>query len=731
MTRTLGAPTVVLTAWTAVTCWLVLSSWSRLMEDAAGLSGLLVVTIALVAGTGVGLRRLGLAWPVVFCGQLLVATLVVQAQLGSSWLPTTSSLRVAVSAVLDAVASAEKNVAPVSADEPSIMPLLLVGAVAIHLVVDLVAVSLRRIVAASLPLLAAWVLPVSVLGTAAGWPLFVLAAAAWLALLAADQSAERARWGRVVAAPWFAAVSPGRTALLIGGAALLCAVLLPSALPHRAVVTVPGTGPGGGATVELSDPIADLQRNLTRGDDVGLMQVTVPNGSGAPTYVRLSVLDRYDGDTWHVGARAWPPGNATLGTWPRVPALDLPGVDVPWQARISNAFRSTWLPTPRWAREVLAGEDWRFDSEHHDVHRAGGPGTTAGLSYSAVEFRPELDPANLARAPRDPELVDTYGTPLPDGPSWLGELAREITRGAANDYERAVALQEHFQRNYRYSTDTAPGTGVEALRTFLTEEEGRVGYCEQFAASMALLARELGLPTRVSVGFLRPARLSSTTFEFSAHDLHAWPEVWFSGVGWVGFEPTPTSHTGSVPAWSRGVAEPRPSSSASPTTTPSTSPRPERPEPRTTPEASADSGLDWRLPVAGGGALLLLALAACAPRVLRASQRRRRLASDDVEAWWSELRATALDLGLAWPEGRSPRATARVVASDVAPSSDPEARRALRRLVTAVEHDRYAATGTTDARREDVEAVLTALRAGSTPRVVRRARWWPRSVLRS
>lgn len=726
MTRVHSGPAPALAACAALTSWLVLLSWVRLLDQPDGLPGKLLVAITLVTAAGIGLRRLGLEWPFVFCGQLLTAALVVQAQLGSSWLPTPASLRTGVQAVVDALASAHDHPAPVDGDVASIVPLLLLAGVTLHLVVDLVAVTLRRALAASLPLLAAWVLPVSVLGTATSWLHFVVAALAWLALLAAEQRAEHARWGRTVAPRWIDTVRPGRASLAIAAVAVLAAVVLPSVLPHRAALTLPGSGPGRGSTVALTNPVADLQRNLTRGEDVDLVHITVPDGAPAPAYVRLSVLDEFDGTSWRVGSRSWPSHNGTVsGAFPPAPALDLPGQRVPWRVTVSNAFVSDWLPTPRWTASLLAGPGWRYDSEALDVHRAGSQGSTAGESYDAVEYLPAITPAALsASTTQDPALHGDH-TALPeDQPAWVHDLAVRVTRGATTDYARAAALQEFFQRNFTYSTATAPGNGFAALGAFLNS--ARSGYCEQFAASMALLARELGMPARVSVGFLRPERLRANSYAFSAHDLHAWPELWFRGIGWVGFEPTPTSHTGSVPSWSRPPRTTTPSSSASPTTAPSSGARPERRLPEEGSTASAEDGVDWRLP-AGVGAIVLLAAATCLPRVVRHAQRRRRLGSGDVEDWWTELRASAVDLGVAWPHGASPRATADGLLTRF--GSDPApADAALDRLVGSLELARYAPEGRGAGTPADVATCVAALRAHATPRDVRRARWWPRSV---
>ena len=83
---------------------------------------------------------------------------------------------------------------------------------------------------------------------------------------------------------------------------------------------------------------------------------------------------------------------------------------------------------------------------------------------------------------------------------------------------------------------------------FLTPgKDGRVGYCEQFAAAFAVMARTLDMPSRVAIGFLAPKQVGHDEWVYSAHDMHAWPEVYFRGSGWVRFEPTPAGRTGTPP----------------------------------------------------------------------------------------------------------------------------------------------------------------------------------------
>jgi transglutaminase-like putative cysteine protease len=66
-----------------------------------------------------------------------------------------------------------------------------------------------------------------------------------------------------------------------------------------------------------------------------------------------------------------------------------------------------------------------------------------------------------------------------------------------------------------------------------------VGYCEQFAAAFAVMARTLGIPSRVAVGFTPGGMQPNGWHLVAGVDSHAWPEIWFDGIGWIAFEPTP------------------------------------------------------------------------------------------------------------------------------------------------------------------------------------------------
>jgi len=117
-------------------------------------------------------------------------------------------------------------------------------------------------------------------------------------------------------------------------------------------------------------------------------------------------------------------------------------------------------------------------------------------------------------------------------------------------------LQSHF-RDGLYDYRVRLGDrGADPIETFLEE---RVGFCQQFAGTFALMARSLGIPTRVATGFTwgEPStnEANETVYTVTGRHTHAWPEVYFQGLGWVPFEPTPgrglpgaQSYTGAPPA---------------------------------------------------------------------------------------------------------------------------------------------------------------------------------------
>ena len=132
----------------------------------------------------------------------------------------------------------------------------------------------------------------------------------------------------------------------------------------------------------------------------------------------------------------------------------------------------------------------------------------------------------------------------------LRQLAREITASATGPYQRALFLQNYFRDEFIYSLDTPSITSEDAFLEFIAR---RTGYCEQFASTFAVMARSIGLPARVAIGFTPGQSDGVGGYIVRSQHAHAWPEVWFDGIGWLMFEPTPgrgapnASYTGVSP----------------------------------------------------------------------------------------------------------------------------------------------------------------------------------------
>ena len=119
----------------------------------------------------------------------------------------------------------------------------------------------------------------------------------------------------------------------------------------------------------------------------------------------------------------------------------------------------------------------------------------------------------------------------------LKALALQITKQAANPYEKAVAIQNWLKSNYLYSLKPGSPGPEGALKHFLFVS--KKGYCSYFAFSMALLLRSVGVPARVSVGFFtNPQEKLLDFYPVRAFQAHAWVEVPFGNFGWIEFDPT-------------------------------------------------------------------------------------------------------------------------------------------------------------------------------------------------
>ena len=577
------------------------------------------------------------------------------------------------------------------------------------LLADQLSISLSNPGAALLPLgvpylIAAFALPTLV----TFWPLLWLAVGYVLVLLA--DAADRSRVLR------FQAVGGSRWGMLLGGAiSLLCALLVAG----LAGVFTPGLDPDRGAPfsgqgpVQMGDPSLDLRRNLQQPMDRRVISYTTGRDTGS--YLRMTSLPAFDETGFHLN-----PIDLMTGSLPAPEGA--PGGLARFTIEVAvDDFNAEWLPLPYAPAAFTADGDWRYDPVSLSVLSAGPQQkrATNGLTYSATVVDVTPTRAELSRAiagrPRD-----TFTAALPaDFPTEIIEIARRITSAAKTDGEKAILLQDWLRSSvFSYSTEPAPGSGYEALTQFLLVD--RSGYCEQFASSMAVMARALGIPSRVAIGFL-PGRQVGGHYEVNIRDMHAWPELFFAGLGWVSFEPTPSVAT--PPTYTGAAnASPSPSPSASPTPSRSTAsdePSAEASTPADDePTVSTDADLSWLGWLGAGVGLLVVALL---PSLVRRGRRARRLAAaaprEAVSGAWDELRDSVWDAGYEWPRG-----SARKIGGEVARTLPDDAAAAMGRVAVLVERSRYAeSVGDTAGLGDDVRQVRVA--------VAERGRGWWRKVL--
>lgn len=768
---------------TVLTTWLAMWSWRGFTAEPGGFLGPLLLVALTVGLVGALARWRRVPGVLVVVLQALIGGIVVCLQVAGRPYPGPAFWEAFADAVHDANTYAPP--VPVTATI-DVVPLLLVSGLIALLIVDLCAGTLRRAPLAGLPLLTIYSVPVSLLGGGLSWPLFAGTAAGFLAMLFFQEEEHLTRWGRSLDG----AGEPVRrmsdsvrgSAFGIGAAAVAAAVVIPMAIPtfNFSIFDV-GPGGDGDGDIQVTNPMADLRRDLQRGEDIPLL--TVRTDDPMPNHLRISVLNRFTEREWSAGDRSVPSSQLAQGDLPALAGVEAPVAEesatYDYQVEVSDSFDSRWLPTQAPIDWIRADGDWRFDTSSMDFLAGGEDQTTAGMSYEMNAVRLAYDDARLLDLDTQPAAAPSELTTLPDdvsklqiedpsGTASLETLTRRIVGGTTSDFQAAVALQQWFRKDGGFTYDLAkspPKVGADELQAFLSAGEGgRVGYCEQYAASMAVMARILDIPSRVAVGFLQPDGPDVTgeanTYVYSSHDLHAWVELFFPGAGWVLFDPTPqlrvpqdilptytTADIGSEPL-PTGTSEPRPTREPSatapaPTRTSTPATQPQTAEPAT----ESGSRFPWGWLVGVLVVIALVALLVRLPHVIRGRQRARRL-SGGPEAAWAELRASALDHGRTWPEGRSPRETAEVVggwfgrrpgAEDHddnerpahGPGVDPDADAALARLVDELERARYSRGHVVEpgTLRPDVLACCAALSAGSTPRARRRATWLPVSVL--
>lgn len=741
MTSTASAVRLALAS--AVATLLAAAGLQPLIDDGAWAVPALVAVL-LVAGISIGLRIMRVpAWAVLGTqGVVLLlwlGSLVASDAARLGFLPSRAWAAALVETYRLGIDTVAEYQAPVPMDDGIL--LLVVGGIGLTAwAVDALAVTARLVPLAGVPLVTMHAVAMATTpGGPTAWA-FIATAVGYLGLLAVD-GRERARaWGRTLGATSAQPASQRSRATSLSAigipmaiGALAVSVVGAAALPQGGLAIFDGTGGSGGSggqTISTDNPIVDLRRDLVQPENVEVIRFTTTTST--PEYLRLLALDVYDGTVWRTADRPVPEANMVSGGLPTPPGLgsDVATREEQYSFEITERLQSQWLPLPYPVADVTPEDgDWRYYSETLDV--VATDRDTRGLRYDATAVVVEPTADQLRGTPTAPgRAIDLLE--LPDNlPPVVRELAREVTADTDTAYERAVALQQWFREDggFVYDLNVAPGNASDDLESFLDE---RRGYCEQYAMTMAIMARVLGIPARVAVGYLRGSQPQPGFWVVRAQDAHAWPELYFDGVGWVRFEPTPASRTGTAPAYTTGedATTEAPDSLQNPVQPQNDGSVPGQVAPLDD-ELAQGSGASARpsgWPFVA--ALVALALLAATPLLAGVLTRRRRWASVGsdsrraAEAAWADVSDAALEVGLS----SQPHDTLRTAADALGSAADlpDEAQRSLVEVAQATERARFAPSPpSAQSLRDDAENVRRAL-VSTAPRATRwRALLWP------
>ncbi len=743
------------------------------------------MAVIVVAGAGM-LTRIRRLPPLVclaggFVGLLLYLNVRFEAPHSLAFLiPTPGSLDALAHLAGQGLDSVNTYAPPVP-QVPSLVVLVCAGVGAVAILVDFIAIRLRSAAVAGLPLLMLFTEPFAVsvhrsgIGTAI---VFCLASAGYLGLLSADGRQRIRAWGRLAGSANF---TPDTTALATAGrrvglASVVLALCVPLLVPglhatrlFAGAWTFGGSGDNGGP-VTLPSPVTQLSKQLTETRQT-VLTYTTTNPDAATQYLQEYVLGQLTDSGW-----TWAPSIPTVPVGPRLPAAtglnrtktpaSTVSTTIKFSSDVSSSSVASFLPLPYPPVTLNAAGSWSVDRQSLMVLTRNV--NLAGFSYkvTSLDLEPstkELDSATAAPG----NIAGPYET-VPASYDSLRSLAEKITSGAKTELDKALALQSYLSTTggFTYTLSAPSVTNAASLTTFL--ENTRRGYCEQFAYGMTVLSRLLGIPARYAIGYTAGERQSNGSWVVRTSDAHAWPELYFSGVGWIRFEPTPAGSGGQGTATSPAYAA-LPAFPGGPITAPTTTPSSSATNPASgsnshqtgsrlhdLPAGDADgatgasgrpAATDPWIFVLLAAALILLVLvlpglARVTARSLRwRSATRTEAAASDTDAAavataavatadtaWRQFRADLADHHIASRPSESPRALAtRLAAELVVPADVAEA---MRRIAMAAERARYSATpAPSDGLRADTVLARQAIRAAVSRRARLEAWLLPMSVL--
>lgn len=250
----------------------------------------------------------------------------------------------------------------------------------------------------------------------------------------------------------------------------------------------------------------------------------------SPQYWRAATFDTYTGRGWTNGPVEWR-------------SLD---AGEPWTEPDSAHRRLLRQEVERLRSGdetiLAAGEPLSSDRPYQALVRSDVLDLVAMTSrsrrYQVLSLTPAADEATLAAAGRDypQKIIDRYGD-TSRVPRRVADLAHRLTRAVDAPYRQAIILQNYL-RSLPYSLAIPPPPADRDVVDYFLFE-ARTGYCDYYASAMVTMARSLGIPARLAVGYATGNfDAASGAYLVTADMAHSWPELYFPGIGWVPFEPT-------------------------------------------------------------------------------------------------------------------------------------------------------------------------------------------------
>jgi transglutaminase-like putative cysteine protease len=284
-----------------------------------------------------------------------------------------------------------------------------------------------------------------------------------------------------------------------------------------------------------------------RGEWISNDEEVLVLAASRPLYLRTATYDVYTGRGWERsdGPRRQVAAGENLfdvatSERPTVrEAVEIETVTVQMRQAIGRNLFTAGSPLKVYAPVVIHESGGQPVLGGIDAANAFG----AGEAYQVSVAVSEATEAQLAAAGTDyPASVRALYLSTAGVTDRVRQLAEDVTAGAASPYERAKALARYLSRDdsFHYSTRGAlPKSGQDLVDFFLFDETAnRTGYCEYYASAMVMMARAVGLPARVAVGFAPGEAAADDNYVVRESDAHAWAEVYFPGYGWQIFEAT-------------------------------------------------------------------------------------------------------------------------------------------------------------------------------------------------